>query len=179
LARAAPPADSSSPRRGGGLKVIIDNLEELVAVVLLMLIGVSMATQVFLRSFFGAPLSWPEELSQFLFVWASILGAVGAGKRLGLVRVETVVEKLPAGARNALEKLILIGIGILLAVLGWQGSQMAARSTYAATTLPITWAWMYSAAAVFAVLMYARLLQAQLFKYRFTFLETVISAKRP
>jgi len=179
LARAAPPADSSSPRRGGGLKVIIDNLEELVAVVLLMLIGVSMATQVFLRSFFGAPLSWPEEVSQFLFVWASILGAVGAGKRLGLVRVETVVEKLPAGARNALEKLILIGIGILLAVLGWQGSQMAARSTYAATTLPITWAWMYSAAAVFAVLMYARLLQAQLFKYRFTFLETVISAKRP
>jgi len=179
LARAAPPADSSSPRRGGALKVIIDNLEELVAVVLLLLIGVSMATQVFLRSFFGAPLSWPEELSQFLFVWASILGAVGAGKRLGLVRVETVVEKFPAGARNALEILILIAIGILLAVLGWQGWQMAARSTYAATTLPITWAWMYSAAAVFAVLMYARLLQAQLFKYRFAFVETVISAKRP
>ena len=56
---------------------------------------------------------------------------------------------------------------------------MAARSTYAATTLPITWAWMYSAAAVFAVLIYARLLQAQLFKYRFTFFETVIAARRP
>lgn len=164
---------------GGGAKVIVDNLEELVAVALLLLIGVSMATQVFMRSVFSAPLSWPEELSQFLFVWASVLGAVGAAKRFGLVRVETVVEKLPPTARKALEILILIAIGALLAVLGWQGWQMAARSTYAATTLPITWAWMYSAAAVFAVLMYARLLQAQLFKYRFTFVETVITGKRP
>ena len=63
-------------------------------------------------------------------------------------------------------------------MLGWQGWQMAARTTYAATTLPLTWAWMYSAAAVFAVLMYARLLQAQLFRYRFTFLEAVLIARR-
>ena len=170
---------SSSSRRGSIAKLIIDNLEELIAVVLLMLIGVSMATQVFLRSVFSAPLSWPEELSQFLFVWASVLGAVGAAKRLGLVRVETVVEKLPAGARKALAILIVVAVGVLLAVLGWQGWQMAARSTYAATALPIPWAWMYSAAAVFAALMYARLLQAQLFRYRFTFIETVITVKRP
>lgn len=169
----------SAPQRPGAAKVIIDNLEELLAVVLLLLIGISMATQVFMRSVFSAPLSWPEELSQFLFVWASVLGAVGAAKRVGLVRVETIAEKLPPATRKALDILILIAIGGLLFVLGWQGAQMAARSTYAATTLPITWAWMYSAAAVFAVLIYARLLQVQLFRYRFTFVEAVVTGKMP
>jgi TRAP-type transport system small permease protein len=169
---------TSPPRtRGGPAKLVLDNLEELVAVLLLLLIGVSMAVQVFMRSVFSAPLSWPEELSQFLFVWASVLGAVGAAKRFGLVRVESIAEKFPPGARKVLEIVILVAVGVLLAVLGWQGSQMAARSTYAATTLPVTWAWMYSAAAVFAVLMYARLLQAQVFRYRFTFVETVLARK--
>jgi TRAP-type C4-dicarboxylate transport system permease small subunit len=168
--------DESSGRRVT-LKVIVDNLEELLAVALLFLIGASMAVQVFMRTVFSAPLSWPEELSQFMFVWASVLGAVGAAKRLGLVRVETLAEKLPAGVRKVLELLILVAVAVLLGVLGWQGWQMAARTTYAATTLPITWWWMYSAAAVFSVLIYARLLQVQLFRYRFTYIETVVAAK--
>ena len=159
-------------------KIIVDNLEELVAVVLLVLIGVAMAAQVFLRSAFSAPLSWPEELSQFLFVWASALGSVGAAKRFGLVRLESVVEKFPARVRRALEVFNLAAIAVLLGVLGWQGFQMAARSTYAAATLPITWAWMYSAAPVFAVLIYGRLLQSQLFRYRFTFVEAIFAGKR-
>jgi len=174
------PRSRSSPRRRGIAKVIADNLEELVAVVLLLLIGASMAAQVFMRSVFSAPMSWPEELSQFLFVWASTLGAVGAAKRFGgLVRVESVAEKFPPAVRKVLDFFILVAIAVLLGVLGWQGWQMAARTTYAATILPITWAWMYSAAAVFSVLIYARLIQAQVFRYRFTFIESVIAAKRP
>ena len=48
-----------------------------------------------------------------------------------------------------------------------------------ATTLPLTWAWLYSAAAAFSVLMYARLIQTQLFKYRFAFVEAIIAEQRP
>ena len=175
----APSAPSRlPPTRHSIPKVLFDNLEELVALVLLFLIGAAIATQVFMRSAFGAPLSWPEELSQFLFVWASVLGAVGAAKRFGLVRVESVIEKLPPGVRAVTEFLILIAIGVLLAVLGWQGYQMASRTTYAATTLPITWAWMYSAATAFSILIYARLLQAQVFKYRFSFIEAIVAQRR-
>ena len=159
-------------------KIVADNLEELIAVVLLVLICFAIATQVGMRTFFNAPLSWPEELSQFLFVWASALGAVGAAKRFGLVRVESVAEKLPKAVQKALDIVILLAIGVLLGVLGWQGWQMAARTTYAAATLPITWWWMYSAAAAFAALMYLRLIQSQLFKYRFTFFEALIAERR-
>lgn len=143
--------------------------------VLLCLIGVAIALQVFMRSVLNAPLSWPEELSQFFFVWASVLGAVGAAKRSGLVRMESIVEKLPAPIRTAVDYVILGAIAALLGVLAWKGLQFAARTTYAATTLPITWGWMYAAAPVMGVLLYARLLQAQVFKYRFAFIEAVLA----
>lgn len=175
---ATSPCEDPPLERIGLAKIVVDNLEELLAVALLLFIGVAMAAQVFLRSAFSAPLSWPEELSQFFFVWASTLGAVGAAKRFGLVRVESLVEKLPHAVRRTLDVFILVTIAVLLGVLGWQGWQMAVRSTYAAATLPITWAWMYSAAPVFAVLLYGRLIQAQLFKYQFTFVETVFAERR-
>jgi TRAP-type C4-dicarboxylate transport system permease small subunit len=171
------PSRLPSPRHSVA-KILFDNAEELVALVLLFCIGVAIAAQVFMRTLFNAPMSWPEELSQFLFVWASVLGAAGAAKRGGLVRVVTLAEKLPPVWQRILDLAVLLAIGVLLGVLGWQGWQMAARTTYAATTLPITWAWMYSAAAAFAMLIYARMLQAQLFRYRFTFIEAVIASRR-
>jgi TRAP-type C4-dicarboxylate transport system permease small subunit len=160
-------------------RIILDNFEELVATLLLVIVAAVLALQVFMRSALAAPLAWPEELSRFLFAWASVLGAVGAAKRLGLVRVETLTEKLPPGVRAFLDYVILIATGVLLAVLGWQGWQMTLRSSFAATSLPITWAWMYSAAPVFAVLAYARMLQVQLFKYRFAFIENILRGQQP
>ena len=84
---------------------VLDNIEELIAVVLLCLIGATIALQVFMRSAFSSPMSWPEELSQFLFVWASVLGAVGAAKRSALVRLETVAEKLPPEVKRILRQM--------------------------------------------------------------------------
>lgn len=165
-------------RRPHAARIIVDNLEELVAAALICVIGVAMSVQVCLRSFFGAPLSWPEELSQFLFVWVSALGAVGAGKRLGLVRLEAVAEKLPPALGAILDYVILVLIAIFLGVLGWKGAQLAARTSFAATTLPLTWAWLYAAAPAFSVLMIARLFQLQVLRYRFTFIEALIAEQR-
>jgi TRAP-type transport system small permease protein len=155
------------------IRIIGDNLEELIAAALLFVIGVCMLLQVSLRTLFAAPLSWPEELSQFLFVWASTLGAVGAAKRSGLVRVESLTELLPAVVQVFAKYLILLLAFSLLCVLGWQGWRLAARTSFTAATLPITWAWAYYAAPVFAAIMIARLSQLQVFGYRFTFIETV------
>jgi TRAP-type C4-dicarboxylate transport system permease small subunit len=159
-------------------RVVADNFEELMAVALLCVIGAIMAAQVCLRSFFGAPLSWPEELSQFLFVWASALGAVGAGKRHGLVRLEAVAEKLPPAVGRVVDRLILAAIVFLLAILGWKGWQLGANTSFAAATLPLTWAWLYAAAPAFSVLMTVRLVQLQLLGYRFAFIESLVAGER-
>lgn len=159
------------------LRVLGDNFEELVAVALLFIIGVSMSLQLGLRTIFAAPLSWPEELSQFLFVWASTLGAVGAAKRVGLVRIDSLVERLPVALQTILSYVVLATTIVLVGLIGWKGAQLAARTSFTAATLPITWAWAYVAAPTFAVLLVVRLIQLQIFRYRFTFIETPVTSE--
>ena len=169
------PADPAT--QSATTRILFDNAEELLAVLLLGLIGAVLALQVLLRTVWSAPLSWPEELSQFLFVWASALGAIGAVKRFGFVRVESIFERFPVPVRRVLDVVALAAIGLVLAILGWQGWQMASRSTYSAASLPITWWWMYAAAPVFSILAFARLLQAQVFRYPYAFVEVALSRR--
>lgn len=152
----------------------MDSWEELLAAGLLAAIGVAMALQVFLRTVFSAPLEWPEELSQFLMVWASVLGAVGAIKRAALVRVDYVLTRLSPAWRALFDWVICVAICGVLAALGWTGWQLASRTSTVASALPITWAWAYAAAPALAVLAIVRLLQAQLLGYRFAFFEVEV-----
>ena len=158
-------------------RVLVDNWEELLAACLLLAIGATMVLQVFLRTVFSAPLEWPEELSQFLLVWASALGAMGAIKRAALVRVDYVLERLFPGARILMDWGICAAICGLLTVLGWMGWQLASRTATVATALPITWAWAYAAAPTVATLAIVRLLQLQVFHYRFAFFEVAVLSR--
>ena len=154
-------------------RVLMDSWEELLAAGLLLAIGGTMVLQVGLRTLFGAPLEWPEELSQFLMVWASALGAVGAIKRAALVRVDYVLESLSPTGRNVVEWAICGAICGILAILGWTGWQLTSRTATVATALPITWAWAYAAAPILSVLAIVRLLQSRL-GYQFAFFEVVV-----
>jgi len=165
------PVSSEVAPPGGLGRVLFDNAEELVGFVLLSAIGIMMMAQVVLRTLFGAPLSWPEELSQFLFAWCSTLGAVGAYKRRGLVILDLVTRRLPGGWQAALQYLCALLIAAVLVVVGWKGYQLAARTSFSAATLPVTWAWAYAAAPAFAVLMLLRMIQMQGLKYRYLFVE--------
>ncbi|MER1967583.1 TRAP transporter small permease subunit [Castellaniella sp. GW247-6E4] len=159
---------------GSWARVAIDNGEELIGLALLTIIGLVMVAQVFLRTLFGAPLSWPEELSQFLFIWCSALGAIGAAKRLGLVRLGVVADNLPPKLRAAFDYVVLLLILMLLAILGWYGWGLMSRTSFSFATLPLTWASAYAAAPVMSVLLGARLIQLQIFRYRFVFIETFL-----
>lgn len=155
-------------------RILMDSWEELLAAALLAVIGAVMAVQVLLRTLFAAPLEWPEELSQFLMVWASVLGGVGAVKRATLVRVDYVLERLSPLWRALFDWIICIALCGVLVVLGWTGWQLASRTSTVATVLPITWATAYAAAPALAVIAIVRLLQAQLFRYRFAFFEVEV-----
>jgi TRAP-type C4-dicarboxylate transport system permease small subunit len=152
----------------------MDSWEELLAAGMLAAIGCAMVLQVFLRTVFGSPLEWPEELSQFLMVWASALGAVGAIKRAALVRVDYILERLPPVFRGLVDWVIWGAVCGVLAILGWTGWQLTSRTSTVATALPITWAWAYAAAPILASLAIARLVQSRLLGYRFAFFEVEV-----
>ncbi len=50
-----------------------DSLEEFLMVVSLILMTLIMGIQVFSRYILGASLSWSEELTRYIFVWAGFL----------------------------------------------------------------------------------------------------------
>jgi len=85
-----------------------------------------------------------------------------------------VADSLPLGLRKGFDYLVLLLVLAVLAVLGWYGWSLMSRTSFSFATLPFTWAWAYAAAPALAVLMGLRLVQLQLFKRRFVFIETVI-----
>ncbi|MDB5541225.1 MAG: Tripartite ATP-independent periplasmic transporter, DctQ component [Devosia sp.] len=69
----------------------------LVAAALLVAAVTVMAVQVGLRLFFNAPLSWPEEVVRYSFVWIVYLGSAVAVSRDSHIRVLVMID--PYGPR--------------------------------------------------------------------------------
>ncbi|OKO94244.1 TRAP-type C4-dicarboxylate transport system, small permease component [Geobacillus proteiniphilus] len=69
---------------------------------------------VVLRYGFNSGITWSEEMSRFLFIWMSFLGAIGALKDNDHLGVDTLVRKLPTGAKRIV---FVISNAIVLYVL--------------------------------------------------------------
>lgn len=82
-----------------------DSLEEFLMVVSLILMTVIMGIQVFSRYVLGASLSWSEELTRYIFVWAGFLSVSFCTKRCVSIKIEQFVSMFPKRGK-ALFKLV-------------------------------------------------------------------------
>jgi TRAP-type C4-dicarboxylate transport system permease small subunit len=76
------------------------------------------------RYVFEAPLSYVDQLVPNLFVWVTFLGASAAMRRRAHLGLSAVYDVFPAGARAALDVLILAGTAALFLVTAWFGWQV-------------------------------------------------------
>ncbi len=129
------------------------------AVMLVMVFG-----NVVLRYAFNSGIAVSEELSRWLFVWLTFLGALVALREHGHLGTDVLVSRLPrAGQRvcAAVSQLLMLGVTVLL----FQGSLAQVRINWDVEA-PVTGAPMavvYAAGVVFAVPA-ALLLLAQLWR---------------
>jgi TRAP-type C4-dicarboxylate transport system permease small subunit len=63
------------------------------------------------RYVFDLPLSYIDQLVPNMFVWVTFLGAPAAVKRKAHLGLSLLYDMVPAGARAALDTLILLGCG--------------------------------------------------------------------
>lgn len=152
------------------LRLLIDNLEEIIATGILLILVVITAYSVIGRYMLGAPVRWSNELSGLLMVWLIFLGSVGALKRSEHISVGVVVDRLPVAAQTAVRWFGFLVIEVTLAVLFIKGYELARDSSRSALALPIPWTYVYGAVPVFAVLATIRLTQLLVFDYRFCFI---------
>lgn len=85
-------------------KKLLDVLYAMTEYLLFFMIAVMVAVvfaQVFCRFILKASLPWSEELSRYVMVWISMLGASIGVRRKGHVGVEAVVMMFPRGLKKA------------------------------------------------------------------------------
>jgi TRAP-type C4-dicarboxylate transport system permease small subunit len=91
------------------------------------------------------PLIWTDEISRFLMVWLAVVGWILASRRRTHVRIRFFQEWLPRPAWKAAEfviqvALLAFGIGVAVFSVG-----LTVRNfDLEATTVPISFAWMYA-----------------------------------
>ena len=96
-------------------------LLELIAGLLIAAITVLVTVQVFARYVLNNTPPWSEELCRYLFIWASFLGACVATRRAAHLGVDSLVSRLPAGAREVLRHAVTALIVVFAGLLVWQG----------------------------------------------------------
>jgi TRAP-type C4-dicarboxylate transport system permease small subunit len=81
------------------LRWLTVNFEEWICAILLTILVVAISAAVLFRYVFNAPLPWPEELSRYVFVWLTFMGASLATKRQGHIVVDFLGPFLPRRSR--------------------------------------------------------------------------------
>ena len=87
------------------LQWLDENLEEVLLVIALAAMAVIMGIQVIARYIFGASLSWSEELTRYIFIWAGFLSVSYCTKKCISIKVEQFVAMFPKRGK-ALFKLV-------------------------------------------------------------------------
>lgn len=137
------------------LQKVIDRYCQLLSIVMvacLALMVVLVFGNVVLRYAANSGIAMSEELSRWLFVWMTFLGAVVAMRDHAHLGSDMVVSRLPAWGKKVC---LVIGYVLMLYIcwLLFKGSLDQARINLTTTsaTMEASMAWFYSSGMVFAV----------------------------
>jgi len=100
---------------------IVDGLIKALISVLYAVIIVAMFAQVFFRYVLGAPLSWSEEISRYMFIWLCYLGAYVAVLRGAHVGVDYITRRFPPALLRAVNLVLMTITVAALAYVVRQG----------------------------------------------------------
>ena len=108
---------------------------------------------VLLRYIFNSGITVSEELSRWLFVWMTFLGAVSALKDHGHLGTDMLVGKLgPSGKKVCLGVAQLAMLAICLLLFKGAYEQAAVNLESTSAVMEVSMAWIYAPGMVFAVL---------------------------
>ena len=115
---------------------------------LLVLMLTAMVIMVFgnvvLRYGFNSGIDYSEELSRFLFIWITFLGAIIAMRENGHLGLDTVLRMLPNTGKKVcfgLSNLMMLGCCVLMFYGTWRQHHINATTTSAVTGLPMIWVY--------------------------------------
>lgn len=101
----------------------IDFVFNWVIIILMSALVITTTIQVFYRYILNNPLTWTSELSRFLFIWITFLGAWYVFKKGGHLGLDIIVINLPRSIKSWTAKLVELIIVIFLLVVLWKSPE--------------------------------------------------------
>lgn len=112
--------------------------------VILIIMSLTIFSQVFSRFFLGASLSWSEELSRYLMAWLVFLGAAISIRKQSLIGVEAFVDLVSNNVKKYIKTFVYIvclGFGVFLVLKGIDMLEIVATQKSPAMKVPMTWVY--------------------------------------
>jgi TRAP-type C4-dicarboxylate transport system permease small subunit len=114
---------------------------------------------IFSRTVLHNSLPWAEELSRFLFVWITFIGAVLVNRSFGHMRLDILAQSLPRNIVLVLEVMVsLLAAGVMCIMLIGGYSMMIENLDYASPALEIPYGIVNSVVPVCCFIMFLQTL---------------------
>jgi TRAP-type C4-dicarboxylate transport system permease small subunit len=140
----------------------------IVLTALMLIAMIDMLTGVFLRyvvtwisARFDLPsvrFFWVEEIGEYALAWLTFIGAALGIRRGTHFAVSIVVERFPPRVRRAVflaHYVVLAGFGALVAIFGWQVSELNSQSFSPALDLNLRWLYLSSVVGGVLIVVYS------------------------
>ena len=164
------------------IKWIDHNLEEFLLTLLLLGMAVIMGVQVFSRFALKESLSWTEELTRYLFIWAGFLSVSYCTKRCISIKIEQFVAKFSRRAK-AIIKVVnhSIELAFFFYMIPFAFSYMmsAVESGQVSPALGIPMYFVQAAPFVSFVLVAIRIIQRWIIEFRISLGQNVYDPAHP
>ena len=145
------------------LDPISDALDRVCSVLIVIMLGLMVVittAQIICRTWFTA-LSWSDEVTRYLLVWSTFLGASVVYRHSGHISVTILQEKVPAGVGKAMRIAVHAICLVLFAALLFYSVRYCGKLNKTATALPIKMKYIYLCIPIsMAIMMVHALLMA-------------------
>lgn len=142
------------------LSDVLDKFCSVAIVIMLGLMVIITGTQIVCRTWFTA-LSWSDEVTRYLLIWSTFLGATVVYRHNGHISVNLLREAVPPKASRVLRVVVHVVCFALFAVLEYYSIRYCGKLNKTATALPIKMKYIYLCIPIsMAIMMVHALLMA-------------------
>lgn len=127
------------------LDPVSDALDKVCSVLIVIMLGLMVvitSAQIICRTWFTA-LSWSDEVTRYLLIWSTFLGASCVYRHSGHISVTILQDKVPAGVGRAMRVAVHAVCLFLFTVLLVYSCRYCAKLNKTATAMPIKMKYIY------------------------------------
>ncbi|MBR2527776.1 MAG: TRAP transporter small permease [Blautia sp.] len=132
------------------LEKISNVLDTVCGVLIVFFIGAMViitSAQIVCRTWFTS-LTWSDEVTRYLLIWSTFLGASCVYKHSGNIAITFIQEAFPPRVTKALRICVQLICFVLFAVLCWYGTEYAMKLKKTATSLPVKMKYIFAVVPV-------------------------------